>query len=110
MPADWFTIRYFPITILTYRDNTHHRKDPVKITLTGQTMGSDYTVKYIKWADGTPQPAPDVLKAAIDARLIDVNAEMSTYIPTSNISQINQLRNTEAYPPLPRDFYPPPPY
>ena len=51
-----------------------------------------------------PQPAPDVLKAAIDARLIDVNAEMSTYIPTSNISQINQLRDTESYTPLPRDF------
>ena len=83
-------------------------KDPVQITLTGQTMGSDYTVKYINWADGTPQPAPDALKATIDARLIDVNAEMSTYIPTSNISQINQLRNTEAYTPPATRFYPPP--
>jgi len=29
---------------------------------------------------------------------------MSTYIPSSHISRINQLRDTESYTPLPRDF------
>ncbi|WP_325198692.1 FAD:protein FMN transferase [Kingella oralis] len=74
-------------------------KDPVQITLSGHTMGSDYAVKYINWADGTPQPAPETLKAAIDDRLQQVNDEMSTYIPSSHISRINQLRDTESYTP-----------
>jgi len=79
-------------------------KDPVQITLSGHTMGSDYAVKYINWADGTPQPTPETLKAAIDDRLQQVNDEMSTYIPNSHISRINQLRDTESHTPLPRDF------
>ena len=79
-------------------------KDPVQITLSGHTMGSDYAIKYINWADGTPQPAPETLKAAIDDRLQQVNDEMSTYIPNSHISRINQLRDTESHTPLPRDF------
>ena len=79
-------------------------KDPVQITLSGHTMGSDYAVKYINWADGTPQPAPETLKAAIDDRLQQVNDEMSTYIPSAHISRINQLRDTESHTPLPRDF------
>ena len=74
-------------------------KDPVQITLSGHTMGSDYAVKYINWADGTPQPTPETLKAAIDDRLQQVNDEMSTYIPSSHISRINQLRDTESYTP-----------
>jgi len=74
-------------------------KDPVQITLSGHTMGSDYAVKYINWAAGTPQPAPKTLKAAIDDRLQQVNDEMSTYIPSSHISRINQLRDTESHTP-----------
>lgn len=34
------------------------RKEAALIILQGQTMGTDYTVKYIDWADGRALPSP----------------------------------------------------
>ena len=69
------------------------RREAALITLQGQTMGTDYTVKYIDWADGRALPSPAELKAQIERRLHEVNAEMSPYLPDSAISQFNQLRD-----------------
>ena len=57
------------------------RKEAALIILQGQTMGTDYTVKYIDWADGRALPSPAAIKAQIERRLHEVNAEMSPYLP-----------------------------
>ncbi len=78
-------------------------REAALITLQGQTMGTDYTVKYIDWADGRALPSPAAIKAQIERRLHEVNAEMSPYLPDSAISQFNQLRDDRWFL-LPPDF------
>ncbi len=74
-----------------------------QITLRGQTMGTDYTVKYIDPADGRALPSPAAIKAQIERRLQEINAEMSTWLPDSTISQFNQQQD-ERWFVLPPDF------
>lgn len=50
--------------------------------LQGETMGTYFNVRYVS-------SDPDVSKFEIDSLLIDLNQEVSTYIPTSTISLIN---------------------
>lgn len=60
---------------------------PTQIHLTGSTMGTYYSVKYM--AEGE-LPASEVVQAGIDERLELVNDQMSTYRKTSELSQFNQ--------------------
>ena len=78
-------------------------KEAALIILQGQTMGTDYTVKYIDRADGRALPSPAEVKAQVERRLHAINAEMSTYLPDSTISQFNQLRDDRWFL-LPPDF------
>ena len=53
------------------------------LRFTGPTMGTNYTI--------TCGPTQDTsLKAKVDQLLIDLNNELSTYIPSSTISRFNQ--------------------
>jgi thiamine biosynthesis lipoprotein len=63
--------------------------------LTGQTMGTGYSVKLA--------PAPDApvrheLQRAIDARLAAINRQMSTYLADSDLSRFNAAPTTEWWP------------
>lgn len=62
------------------------RQDPV-ISVSGPTMGTYYSVKVAR-------PAADLdaeaLKAGIDAVLTEVNREISTYDPESELSRLNR--------------------
>ncbi len=60
---------------------------PELVHLTGETMGTYYSIKYIA-TDATP--SQDVVQAAIDQRLETVNDQMSTYRTDSELSQFNQ--------------------
>ncbi len=51
--------------------------------ITGQTMGTTYTIIYEPYA----QP---VIKATIDSILVSINQSVSTYIDSSTISKINR--------------------
>lgn len=58
----------------------------------GSTMGTTFSVKV------TLLPAiqsPDALKAEIDALLNDINQQMSTYLPDSELSRFNAQRTTD---------------
>lgn len=59
------------------------------ITLTGNTMGTTYSVKYVDFPGETAVVDPILLKQIIDSRLIEINKLMSTYIPDSELSVIN---------------------
>lgn len=55
------------------------------ILLSGNTMGTTYSVKIIDPVDG------DQLAQQIETRLLEINDLMSTYLPNSEISRINRL-------------------
>ncbi len=61
------------------------------ITLSGATMGTTYTVKYVSSSsDFHEDDFIETLKNAIQNRLDEINQKMSTYIPDSEISRFNQ--------------------
>ncbi|WP_237386129.1 FAD:protein FMN transferase [Xenorhabdus sp. Sc-CR9] len=62
---------------------------PEQQNLNGQTMGTYYSVKYV--ADSSV-PAPENLQKEIDRLLEEVNDQMSTYRPNSELSRFNQSR------------------
>ena len=61
------------------------------MVLQGKTMGTTYTVKYL--SDGLKDlPPPEQVQADLDKLLVEVNRQMSTYDPSSEISRFNQLQ------------------
>lgn len=67
-------------------------QDPEQITLQGKTMGTTYTVKYIDDGKIENLPKPEAIQQHLDALLVAVNNQMSTYQKDSEISQFNQFR------------------
>lgn len=64
-----------------------------EILLQGRTMGTTYNIKVV----GTKEQVIELkLQQQIDAALEQVNQEMSTYIPDSELSLFNQNQSTEA--------------
>jgi FAD:protein FMN transferase len=68
------------------------------IELTGNTMGTTYSVRY---AGPASRQSRD--QAGVDSVLLAVNMSLSTYIPTSTISRINA--STDVGVPLPIDAH-----
>lgn len=64
------------------------------ISLNGLTMGTTYSVKIVK-SEQSPDIELSILKGKIDSVLIEVNNQMSTYIPESEISLFNKYDKTE---------------
>lgn len=62
--------------------------------IAGQTMGTTYEVLF---GDGVSLSTTRraALAKAIDAVLVELNAQMSTYDPTSELSRFNALQSTE---------------
>lgn len=60
---------------------------PEQVSFSGPTMGTTYTVKYITTANS---PSLDELKSNVDSVLVHVNKLMSTYDPTSELSEFNK--------------------
>ena len=57
------------------------------VVLQGKTMGTTYTVKYL--SDGLKDlPPPEQVQADLDKLLVEVNRQMSTYDPSSEISRL----------------------
>ena len=61
------------------------QEPPPLVLIEGRTMGTTYSIKV---ADAVDQ---QILAENVEARLIEVNDLMSTYIPSSEISRLNQL-------------------
>lgn len=57
-------------------------------------MGTSYSVK-IAVTEDSPEIDPVLLKNKIDSVLVEVNNQMSTYIPESEISRFNRYDNTD---------------
>lgn len=65
------------------------------LSFTGTTMGTTYSVKFTAAAVGSFNVL--FLKDKVDSVLVEVNRQMSTYIPESEISLFNTRRETEWY-------------
>lgn len=65
------------------------KRGAADLLLSGQTMGTTYTVVAVEPRGGLNK---DDLKAAIGAALLDVDQKMSNWNPTSEISLINALK------------------
>ena len=61
------------------------------LKFTGETMGTYYSIAI----DGAVETARDEIQIQIDACLADVNRQMSTWDPNSEISQFNKSEGTE---------------
>ena len=64
------------------------------IQISGQTMGTTYSIKIILESE---QINPEQIKSAIDSILTIINKQMSTWDPTSEISQFNSFKSTEPF-------------
>lgn len=75
----------------------YQRPAPLRLwKITGRTMGTTYTVKLV---DHTCDlSAIEDLKTEIDALLNEINLQMSTYLPDSEISIFNRTPSTEPFP------------
>ncbi|EOD80818.1 Thiamin biosynthesis lipoprotein ApbE [Grimontia indica] len=67
---------------------------PQQAHLTGSTMGTYYSVKYVSDME---LPASSDIQAEIDARLELVNDQMSTYRKDSELSLFNQQKGSEPF-------------
>ena len=65
--------------------------DPKPSHIVGRTMGTSYSIKYY-----STKTTPDikVINDEVNRLLIEVNRQMSTYIPTSEISRLNRHDST----------------
>lgn len=79
-------------------------KAPEQITLSGKTMGTTYTVKYIDNGEVKDLISPEKMKNELDKLLIEVNNQMSTYQPDSEISRFNQLKQADQAVEISQDF------
>ena len=59
--------------------------------ITGSTMGTSYSVQ---WSDDSIATSVTELKQNIEQRLERINSLMSTYLPSSQLSDFNQSRET----------------
>jgi thiamine biosynthesis lipoprotein len=71
-------------------------QEPKLQEIHGFTMGTTYTVKWVP--QDSPSFDPLNVKAGVDSVLVEVNREMSTYIPDSQVSQYNRAVPGSAVP------------
>jgi len=69
-------------------------------TITGKTMGTFYSVKFISME----KQSPDIWQQRVDVRLKEVNARLSMYTPTSELSRFNHTPANQPFK-LSTDFY-----
>ncbi len=76
------------LTFIACTDNNN------KILISGKTMGTHYHISVVRPSNkkAIDQPA---LKQEIDVLLVEVNRQMSTYDPNSEISQFNKYQQTD---------------
>ena len=65
---------------------------PEQVDLTGKTMGTSYSIRYVT---GDDTPSAREMQAEIDKRLEQVNDQMSTYRPDSELSRFNASRDID---------------
>ena len=76
-----------------FASNSEVNTDKTKTLFQGKTMGTRYHVAVVH--PKKTDIGQEVLKTSIDDLLESLNQQVSTYIPSSQISKFNQSKNTE---------------
>ena len=66
------------------------------ISFKGETMGTTYSIEISDYDNNTFSVSQ--IKTKVDSALISLNLQMSTYIPSSEISILNQIDITSILP------------
>tara|TARA_Y100001934_G_scaffold276288_1_gene372443 strand:- start:192 stop:1265 length:1074 start_codon:yes stop_codon:yes gene_type:complete len=66
-----------------------------ELSINGETMGTTYSIKIIDYSDNINK---GLLKNQIDSVLNNINTQMSTWDPNSEISKFNRWLSTQPYP------------
>ncbi len=77
---------------------TPRRQASQLLTLTGNTMGTVYSVKIVREEASTAGIDSAAVHSGIDSLLQEVNRQMSTYLPQSEISRFNRSTETGWFP------------
>ncbi len=91
-PALYFI---FLLCVLLFAGCENNKVESQQLLLQGQTMGTSYTVKI---NETVVLPLADSVKLEVENILADVNASMSTYLPDSELSEINRSDANEWIP------------
>lgn len=78
---------------------------PPMVSLKGATMGTTYNIKYIKVDSASTTLTSAQMQTQIDSLLANINQLMSTYIPDSELSQLNRSPANVAFPISPETEY-----
>ena len=89
-------IKWLVITGLAFFIASCSKTDPELLHIQGQTMGTYYQVKYVLDAkqQSNMQLSARALQIEIDKRLEQVNNQMSTYRPGSELSRFNKAEKS----------------
>ncbi len=68
-------------------------RSPKEITLLGKTMGTTYSIKIVSEVKIDEK----IIQHDIDSILVNINSQMSTYIPGSEINQFNEYQGTAPF-------------
>lgn len=68
---------------------------PQVAELTGRTMGTSYSIKLSPAPESTVRAS---LQLQVQRRLDEINGQMSTYLPDSDLSRFNRARHTDWQP------------
>ena len=97
----------FSLTLLVLLSSSCTTKEErAEFQLQGKTMGTHYHLRIPleKANDEASQQRLTQLQTDIDALLVAINQEMSTYLTDSNISSFNQLKSSDWFPVSTRFF------
>lgn len=78
---------------------------PTMVSLTGATMGTTYSVKYIVTEGSSTSLTSSQMQEEIDRLLANINQLMSTYIADSELSQLNASPANVAFSISPKTEY-----
>lgn len=78
--------------LLSSCDMQQQATQPYPFEYSNSTMGTSFTIKLSQLPDTTET---GILQNKIDALLARINAQMSTYLPESELSQFNASQSTE---------------
>ncbi|MBC8401963.1 MAG: FAD:protein FMN transferase [Candidatus Marinimicrobia bacterium] len=70
-------------------------RNPSEIVIIGRTMGTTYLVKLVVEKGLTPDQV--IIKTAIDSLLSEINHQMSSWDPSSEISVFNRLKTAQLF-------------
>ncbi|MGQ4276341.1 FAD:protein FMN transferase [Pseudidiomarina sp. E22-M8] len=65
---------------------------PQQIAVSGETMGTTYHIRYVS---ANPRHDADKVKERVDGLLAQINSQMSTYDPDSELSNFNARQTTD---------------